>query len=86
MQITQHNLTEEEMGKALKATNGIVADCRVWLNSKSGKKAYISARINLGFISIQMFTVDFESRENAEDYLNTFEFEVKYEVMGCECE
>jgi len=86
MQLTKHHLTADDLSEVLKATNGIIVDGRIWLNSNSGKDAYISAKVELGFLSIQMFSVDMGSRTEAEEFLNSFEFDVEYEVMGCECE
>ena len=86
MEIMKHGLTQDDLSKVLEATNGIVADCYIWLNSNTGKKAYLSAKVDLGFLKIQMFSVDMGSKSEAEEFLNSFEFDVKYEIQGCECE
>ena len=86
MQLTRHNVTIDELNKILTVTNGNVIESRVWVNGTSGKRTYIATKVDLGFLSIQLFSVDFDSRANAEEFLNSFEFDVKYKVEGCECE
>ena len=86
MEIIKHNLTKDDLSKVFEATNGVITDCYIWLNAHSGRKAYIAAKVDLGFLKVQMFSVELNTKSEAEEFLNSFEFDVEYEINGCECE
>ena len=80
-QITYHNVGVDEISTLLKATNGYTTFCRLWVNSNSVKQVYTSFQVDLGVLSVQIFSIDLDTIEAAEEFLNGFEFDVEYEVM-----
>ena len=79
-QITYHNVGVDEISTLLKATSGNTQNTRLWVNSNSVKRVYVSLQVNLGVLNVQVFSIDFEAREAAEEFLNGFEFDVEYIV------
>ena len=83
MVITKHNVPLKELEQLFTQTSGKADYCRLWVNQR-GQQVYITADIDMGIITLNAFSDEFENRELAEAWLNKFDFDIDYDICGDE--